>query len=208
MTDPMSTPLDDVLTMMLDEYDAPSKAAVADYSRRFPDHRAELLAFAAAWAVGDALPAPAPLSARDESELEARAESFLQNALHERALAAAGAAAPSRPVTLADLASAADKRLKDVALEVGIPLPIMSELNGRGFTAASIRPGTLRLLAAALETTIRRIRSCWEGEAALAPAMAFLAKSKPLVLPQRDYAEAIAAADIPEATKRALLEEV
>lgn len=216
MTRHMSVSLDDVLTMMLDEYDTPSAAAVADYARRFPALRAELLRFAAAWAVSDALPAPAPLPADAEALLEARAESFLQNALHARAEAArpVPATAPAavedthpRATSLAQLARSAGKRLQDVAAATGIPLPIMSELNGRGFHPASIRAGTVRLIAARLGVGSDRVRQSWAGGATITPAMAFLAKSKPVALPQRDFAEAIEALDLPADLKKALLEE-
>ena len=218
MTRPMSASLDDVLTMMLDEYDAPSPAAVADYARRFPALRADLLRFAAAWAVGDALPAPAPLPADAEALLEARAESFLQNALHARAEAtrpvplavcASGEAEDARPraTSLAQLARSAGQRLQDVAAATGIPLPIMSELNGRGFRPASIRAGAVRLIAAHLGVGSDRVRQSWAGGATITPAMAFLAKTKPVALPQRDFAEAIEALDLPADLKKALLEE-
>ena len=77
--------LEDVLDMLLAAYKAPTQEAVADFAERFPAYRADILDFAADWAEEEHLPIPEPLTDAQEARVFSRAQSFLQNMLHEHA---------------------------------------------------------------------------------------------------------------------------
>lgn len=216
----LSKELEAVLDVLLDEFETPSPQAIAVYSSRYPHFRAELLSFGATWTVEEFLPDPKPLSKEQEDALEARAQSFLHNALFERAAAMAAADMPAEvpaaavspvaamaAVSLAQLARDQGRKLSDVAEQTGIPLPWMSELNGKAFLPETIPRGTIARLASAIGVAFERIVTSLAGPVTIQPSMAFLATSKPAVSAQKDFAEIVRASDLAPEIKAALLEE-
>ena len=212
MTHSSLLPLEEVLDMLLDEYSAPSREAIAAYSCRFPEYRADLLRFAATWAEEENLREPVPLNNAQRNTLEARAQSFLQNALYDdRASAASPIAvsgsAASRGQSLVQLAQSAGRKLHDVAREVGMPLPFISELNGRGFKPETIPDRLVRRLASVLGVAPSRVTASWAGPPTIQPSMGFLATSKPISRPQRDFVAAVNESDMSPDEKAALLDD-
>lgn len=214
MTDPTSLSLEEVLDMLLDEFDTPSGDAIAAYSQRYPHFRADLLRFGATWAEEAFLPEPSPLSASHEEALDARGQSFLHNALYERASSVASSvtptvsdAAPVSRETLAQLARQAGHALHDVARDVGLSLPLMSELNARGFRPDTITGTVARRLSQRLGIGVDRVLASWTGPPVIQPTMAFLATVKPQIPPQRDFRAAVRESDLSPEEQAALLEE-
>jgi hypothetical protein len=197
------TPLEEVLDMLLYEFGEPSPKAIATFSSRFPQYRVELMEFAGAWALDELLPPAQPISAEQEARVEARANSFLENALFARTRRVPPMAAAS---SLSALAEASGCRLHDVAQQVGMDLPLMSKLNGRRFKPERIPRRLAAKIAAIFQVDISAVLACWTGPPRVVHA-SFLATSTPIVPPQEDFAAAVAASSLSPAAKAALLED-
>jgi hypothetical protein len=216
MTDNRQTSLEEVLDMLLDEFKTPSPRAIARYSELYPRYRTDLLCFAATWAEEAGFPEAATLDPGQEERVALRAQSFFQNVLHAREHASAEMPAASASVaaeatigtaTLSQLASAAGTSLHDVARTSGLPLPIMSRLNARGYRLESIPGGALSLFGNVLRATRGAVVGALAPSPGRSPAMAFLSTSKPVAQPPGDFRADIAAADIPDSIKAELLRE-
>lgn len=214
MTDAIPLPLDEVLDMLLDEFETPSGEAIATFSKQYPQYRADFLRFAAAWAEEEALPPPPPLSKGSEERLDARAQSALQNALFarsqknaERKGEATKSSKSSARASLAQLARSAGRSLHEVARETRIPLSLMSQLNAKHFIPDSIPDHLAGRLARSLKVGADQIRVAWTGPPIMQRAMSYMAKGKPESGPQRDFVAAVRQSNLPDEDKDALLTE-
>ena len=108
---------------------------------------------------------------------------------------------------MVQLAQSAGRKLHDVAREVGMPLPFISELNGRGFKPETIPDRLVRRLASVLGVAPSRVTASWAGPPTIQPSMGFLATSKPISRPQRDFVAAVNESDMSPDEKAALLDD-
>jgi hypothetical protein len=190
--------VEDVLDMLLDEFDSPTPRAIAVFSRRYPEHRADLLEFAAVWAEERHLPAPQPLSEGREAAIEARAQLALDDVLASGATAKAVTAR-----SLTELAGASGQDLDGVARQAGLDGSLIHKLDARRIRAETIPARLAARLANILCTDVLTIRQSWTSQPALALA-AFMAIKLPEPS-QEDFATAVAASDLSPAEKAALL---
>nr|WP_137677428.1 hypothetical protein [Parerythrobacter lutipelagi] len=214
MTDATPLPLDEVLDMLLDEFETPSGEAIAAFSKQYPHYRTDFLRFAAAWAEEEALAPPPPLSKESEERLDARAQSALQNALYARSQEDARGTgevaqgnANAAGANLARLARSAGISLHDVARETRIPLSFMSQLNARNFIPETIPGHLASRLARSLKVGADQIRASWTGPPVMKRTMSYMAKGKPESGPQRDFVDAVRQSNLPDEDKAALLME-
>ncbi|RIV80356.1 hypothetical protein [Pelagerythrobacter aerophilus] len=214
MTDATPLPLDEVLDMLLDEFETPSGEAIAAFSKQYPHYRADFLRFAAAWAEEEALLPSPPLSQESEERLDARAQSALQNALFARSQKNAGRTGEATKrnksagrADLAHLARSAGRSLHDVARETRIPLSFMSQLNAKHFIPDTIPGHIAGRLARSLKVGVDQIRAAWTGPPIMKRAMSYMAKDKPESGPQRDFVAAVRQSNLSDEDKDALLTE-
>lgn len=195
--------LEDVLDMLLAAYKAPTQEAVADFAERFPAYRADILDFAADWAEEEHLPIPEPLTDAQEARVFSRAQSFLQNMLHEHANPAGDTLAAR--ASLFDLARGSGASLQDVAYAAGLDIPLVAKLNARSIRPETIRQRVARAIAQFLGVDLRRVIESWTGPP-LAVGRSYLAQVKPVLPAQEDFDTAVANSSLSSAQKAALLE--
>jgi hypothetical protein len=211
MTEIQNPSLEDVLTLLLESYDAPSYQALTDFAKRYPVYRNELMDFVASWSEEVHLP---PADAPDETQEArtlARAQSFLQNQLFERGSAANPSAEMQQPQarahpSLSDLARASGRTLLDVARAAGLDLPLVTKLNNRRFRPDTICKKVGRSIADFLGIDVDQVIASWTGPPRVG-AMSFMAQTKPVVPPQEDFKEAVSASSLSPPEKAALLGE-
>lgn len=191
----LSKSLEDVLDMLLAKYGSPSPAAVAEVSRKHPEHRTSLLEFAAAWAEESHLSVPEGMPARVETDVARRAKAFLARELDMRM----PAVAPKDKASLAELAALTGRSLKEIAAATRVDLRVLMKLD-----SGRIRPETIgtvlpERIARFLGMDVGVITASWSGQGSLVPA--FL-PSAPV---QESLADALAASDTDPAEIEALL---
>ena len=196
MINPSPTSIETVLGMLLDEFETPSRRAIAEFSKRYPEHRKALLDFAVAWAEDEYLPRAPALTPEQEELVAARAQSFLQNLLFEQELAEEPLVAPRGVATvavqsLAQLAKGVGMSPHDAARQVGLDLDLLGEINRRGIYPQTIPKWIASAFAKLFSVEVAQIIDSWSLPASRAPAMSFLANAKPITPVQRSFQEAV-----------------
>ena len=201
MTVADNSAIEDVLDMLLDEFGSPSPQAVAVFSRRHPEYRAELLEFAAAWAEQHYLPPPGPLPIEGQARIEARAQLAL-----ELALAGAGPARSTSPGALAELVAASGQDLDDVARQAGLDGSLIRKLDSRRIKAWTVPERLAGRLADILRVDVSKVLQSWTAPVSIAaPNLAAFMAIKLPGGPQEDFATAVASADLTPEEKAELL---
>lgn len=178
---PMS--LEDVLDQMLFADGVPSKDAIARWSSRYPEFRADLLAFAAGWAEDEHLAPPCV------------------NELHERSLqvVAMNAFRADEPIatpqTLAQLAVTRGLTLDAIAQDLGIAAGVVIKLDAGRIDPATIGRSLVSHISKFLRVSPATVTASWGRPRPPMAAAAFLGKS--ISLPRETLRAALTKADTP-----------
>jgi hypothetical protein len=166
-----STSLEDVLDQMLFADGAPSKDAVARWSSRYPEFRADLLAFAAGWAEDEHLAPPCVNELRERS-------------LRVAAMNAFRAGEPvAAPRTLAQLAATRGLTLDAIAQDLGIDTKVVIKLDAGRIDPATIGHTLVSHISKFLKVSPANVTASWDRPRAPRAAAAFLGNS---ILPPRE----------------------
>lgn len=205
MTNPNQLSLEDVLDRLLDEYESPSRHAVAHYSSLYPQYRLQLIEFAAIWAEQKHLADASPLSDEQETRVAQRAQSFIQNALYDSSQRHAEAVIQSAPVSLAKMAKDTGQTTHEVARLAGLDEILMSKLNARRIRVESVPERLKSRLADILQVTVEQIRASLAFYEGYKPGFAFRAMAKPVTPEPEDFASAVMSSTLTDEEKEKLV---
>lgn len=205
MTKDNQLSLEEVLDMLLDEFETPSRQAIAHFSKLYPDYRQGLMEFAAVWAEEIRLPEAPPLSKEQEERVATRAQSFLQNALFNSAKKSADPARQVATASLAQLAESSGQTPHDVARLAGLDTILMSKLNGRRIRVDSVPSRVAARLAEILRVRTDQVLASLTPYEGHRPGFAFLATSRPVPAPPEDFTTAVLSSTLTDEEKNQLL---
>jgi hypothetical protein len=204
-----SPTLDDVLNEFVAEHERPTAEAVAQWARRYPQYRHELIDFAAAWAE-QLLRPPAPeLDADVEKVLIDRAMSHVLNVEFSRNEHTQVHKRNEPPIDslIGEGKKVGFSSTQEFAEACGLDVVLMSKLNNRQIRPRSV-PSRLishmaRLLHRAAEAIAEYLARPPKGLA----GKAFLSRGKPQNTEQQSFADAVRASSLSDAEKACWLDE-
>lgn len=175
------TSLDDVLDQLLFVDGEPSKEAIASWSARYPEFRADLLAFAAGWAEDEHLAPPTVNELRERSLQVAAMNAFREGE------------AVDAPKTLTQLAAAHGQTLEAIAQDLGIAVGVVMKLDAGRIDPATISHSMVTHISKFLRVSPASVAGSWANPRPPMAAAAFLGKS--ISLPRETLRAALTKAD-------------
>lgn len=212
-----SQKIDDILDQFMLEYPEPSREAVEDFIRKFPEFHAEILEFAVAWAEDHVLPDADPFTAEQADRLIDRNDSYIANYFYERDGQSSNAsvskvsasASHAQRRTLKQLSEAAGMSLPELAAKISLDISVIAKLNSCFIRPETIPSGLFDLASTWLRESKDIIRVSVCGPPRFTANAAYLSKEKPSVPGQVTFQEAVIASQMaPSDKKKWLLETV
>lgn len=177
---PRADELQDVLDAYRDALEEPSKGALDDWIRRYPQYARELADFTVSWSLSQTLP-PHPEVLKLPSET-----------LRQRGLAAlAGVLAAPAMTSLSDEGAARGLSIDQVAQRAGLSLILLRMLDRRLIRFSSIPRQAIEAVASTIGRDAAAVASYLQGAPTLAPGASYYAEQKPELAEQEDFFDAV-----------------
>ncbi len=209
MTEKPYPTLDDVLIEFVAEFEQPTDEAIKSWIYKYPEFEREIINFSATWIEQEILPGSPEFSSEEAQLLVDRAISRAQNILFEQEQAAASNTTEVSSVK--SLISEAQKcgiGVEKLVQDCNLDKPLLSKLDKRMIIPSTIPIKLVRQFAILLHRTIEVIENYFNKPATMQSNRAFLAREKPQMSSQQDFAEAVRQSSLSEEQKSGWLSEI
>lgn len=188
---PRADELQDVLDAYRAALDEPSKAALDDWIRRYPQYARELTDFTVGWSLSQTLPPRPEVLALPSEALRRRGLDALARVFGELAM-----------TSLSDAGTARGLTVDQVAQRAGLSLVLLRMLDRRLIRFSSIPRQAIEAVASAIGRDAAAVASYLQGAPTLAPGASYYAEQKPELAEQDDFFDAVRDdPDLDEATR-------
>lgn len=184
-----SVALEDVLNDYVASGSGPSKDALAEWIRRYPQYEKELTEFTVGWSLMKWLPPSPDVEEVDEGTLVLRGMSIVQNILHQkRQQKSTGDEAPLK--SLLDEGQKLDLSIKELADLSELSLGLIRKLDRCLINFLSIPEKAIENIARILQRSVAAVTIYLQGE--IKPMRAhYRAKERPSIAEKEDFFEAV-----------------
>lgn len=188
---PRADELQDVLDAYRAALDEPSKAALDDWIRRYPQYARELTDFTVGWSLSQTLPPRPEVLALPSEALRRLGLDALARVFGELAM-----------TSLSDAGTARGLTVDQVAQRAGLSLVLLRMLDRRLIRYSSIPRQAIEAVASAIGRDAAAVASYLQGAPTLAPGASYYAEQKPELAEQDDFFDAVRDdPDLDEATR-------
>lgn len=188
---PRADELQDVLDAYRAALDEPSKAALDDWIRRYPQYARELTDFTVGWSLSQTLPPRPEVLALPSEALRRLGLDALARVFGELAM-----------TSLSDAGTARGLTVDQVAQRAGLSLVLLRMLDRRLIRFSSIPRQAIEAVASAIGRDAAAVASYLQGAPTLAPGASYYAEQKPELAEQDDFFDAVRDdPDLDEATR-------
>lgn len=198
-----SPELSDVLNefVMAEEY--PTRAALEEWVRKYPQFEHELVDFALTWMAEETLPEPTPLANEEYERIVNRAMSQVENLLYQRDQSHAPTIEPERPPLSSLIQSACEIGLSIVDFTKACQLDhaLMVKLEGRYILPSSIPNKLIELIANALRRKAQEVITFIARPPQVIPRASYSSRDTPQVGAQEVFAIAVRSSSLSHTQK-------